>query len=261
MMLGNVVNQKDLIYQLFRREFFAGYKKSFVGSAWIIFSPLAGIISWVFLHRTDIIKPGDIDIPYPAYILVGTSIWGLFMGIYGATSNAISNYRHLLMHTKFPHEVIYCVQILVRLAHFIISFFIILIMLILFRVFPSWWAICSPIVLLPLLFTAISVGLIISMFSIVSYDIKRLVSGAMGLLLFITPVIYSAGVIKNVWIQKIIYYNPLTHLICSARDVILYGRFYSVKEYLLCSLLSLVLLILSWRIFYLAEDKIVERMI
>ena len=76
----NVWNARELIWQLFKRDFLAGYKKSFVGLAWVFIAPLLGIVSWVFLQMTGMLQPGDVGIPYPAYVMIGTSMWGLFMG-------------------------------------------------------------------------------------------------------------------------------------------------------------------------------------
>jgi lipopolysaccharide transport system permease protein len=259
--IRNIIFLRDLVYQLFRRDFFAVYKKSFIGYAWIIASPIAGIISWVFLHKTNIIRPGDVGVPYPVYVLIGTMIWGLFMGVFSAVMNALDIYRFMLMKTKFPHEVIFGTQMLIRLAQFSVSFIITILILLIFKFINLWGILLFPIVVIPLLIFALSLGLLVSILSVISYDFKRMVTGVIGLVMFITPVIYSSDAIKNIWLRKIMHLNPLTYLVCSARDIILYNRLYDVKGFLICSLISILLLIISWRIFYVSEDKIIERMI
>ena len=78
----NIINSRELIWQLFKRDFFASYKKSFLGITWLFIAPIMGIVSWVYLNMTGMLHPGDVGIPYPAYVLVGTSMWGLFMGFF-----------------------------------------------------------------------------------------------------------------------------------------------------------------------------------
>ncbi|MCK5011005.1 MAG: hypothetical protein KAS98_11000, partial [Deltaproteobacteria bacterium] len=56
-MARNILNSKELIWQLFKRDFFASYKKSFVGISWIFLSPIMGIVSWVFLQQTGMLHP------------------------------------------------------------------------------------------------------------------------------------------------------------------------------------------------------------
>ena len=259
--IKNLIHLRDMIYQLFRKEFFAAYKKSFIGSTWIILTPIAGIISWIFLHRANIIRPGDVGIPYPAFILVGTLIWGLFMSITSAFMNSMSNYRYLLLWTYFPHEAIFGIQMLLRLVEFLISLCVTLIILLIFQVPLSWGFFLFPFVALPLLFFAVSIGFLVSVVSVVSYDLRKIVAALLGLIMFITPIIYSADVIENTWLNRIIRLNPLTYLVCSARDIILYGRLYSVNGFLISATISLLAVFISWRIFYVSEDKIIERMI
>ena len=259
--IKNLFRLRDMIYQLFRKDLFAVYYKSFIGSAWILLTPIAGIISWIFLHRANIISPGDVGIPYPAYILVGTMVWGLFMSITSAFMNAMLNSKHLLLWTYFPHEAVFGVQMLLRIVDFFISFLVTIIILVLFRIFPSWGIFLFPFVVLPLLFFAISIGLVVSIVSVVSYDLRKIVVGVLGLFMFIIPVIYSVDAIENIWIKKLIDINPLTYLVCSARDIILYGKLYSEKGFFISSAISIFTLFISWRIFYVSEDKIIERMI
>lgn len=252
---------RDMILQLFRKDFFAGYKKSFIGSAWIILTPVAGIVSWVILHRANIIRPGAVGVPYPAYVLVGTLLWGFFMNVTSACMNAMANSRHLLLWVRFPHEAVFAVQLLLQAVHFAVSFCVTMLLLIVFNITPPWHAVFFPLVLLPLVFLALSIGILTSILSVISYDLRKVVMGLFGLILFITPVIYSADVVSQAWLQKMIYLNPLTYLVCSARDILLYGRLYEGQGFLYSACISVALFFLSWRIFYVAEDKIIERMI
>jgi len=62
-------------------------------------------------------------------------------------------------------------------------------------------------------------------------------------------------------IQTLIKWNPLTYLVCSARDIIIYGRLYDVQGYAICTGLSFLCFLVSWRLFYVSENKLIERMI
>ncbi len=259
--IKNQFTHRDMIYQLFRKDFFAGYKKSFIGSTWIVLTPVAGIISWIFLHRAQIIKPGDVGVPYPAYILIGTLVWGFFLRISSAFMGAMQNYRYLILWTSFPHEAIFGTQLLLKTVDFFISFCASVAILLLFKIELSWGIILFPFVIIPLLFFAVAVGLSVSVISVVSYDLRRIVTALFGLVMFLTPVIYSADAVGNTMLQKIIQLNPLTYLVCSARDVILFGRLYNTQGFIISSTLAFLLLFISWRIFFISEDRIIERMI
>jgi ABC-type polysaccharide/polyol phosphate export permease len=53
----------------------------------------------------------------------------------------------------------------------------------------------------------------------------------------------------------------LTHLICSARDLIIYGRLYDPTGFALSSIFAAGLFVFSLRIFHITESKVIERML
>ena len=259
-MVRHIIDARELIWQLFKRDFFASYKKSFIGISWVFISPIAGIISWVFLQKTGMLNPGELGIPYPAFVLVGTTMWGLFMGFFNSAKQTLSSGKALVMQVNYPHEALLFMQTAQHLANFLITFLITIVVLILFGVIPSWKMVFFPFVILPLFFLAAAIGLVVSMVSVLSIDFDKMVNVGLGLMMWITPVIYSET-IDNQLVQTLITWNPLTYLVCSARDIIIYGRLYDTTGYFFCSGLSLILFMVAWRLFYVSEDKIIERMI
>ena len=259
-MAGNVWRARELIWQLFKRDFFAAYKKSFIGITWIFIAPIAGIVSWVFLQMTGMLKPGDVGIPYPAYVLVGTSMFGLFMQMYAAACETLNAGKDLIMQVNYPHEALLFKQIGQVLANFLITFLLNLVALLCFKVIPSPGLVLFPLVALPLFFLAAALGLMIAMIGVVAVDVRRVWDMGMGFLMYATPIIYSDK-IENAFVQAVITWNPLTYLVCSCRDVIIYGRLYEPTGYAISSVLSLFAFLIAWRLFYVSEDKLVERMI
>jgi lipopolysaccharide transport system permease protein len=259
-MARNIWRARELIWQLFRRDFTAGYKKSFVGLTWVFITPLVGIVQWVFLQKTGMWQPGDVGIPYPAYVLLGTSMWGLFMGFYGAAASTLGAGASLIMQVNYPHEALLFKQAASHLANFLIAFVMNIVVIIAFGVMPTWGILVFPLVALPLFFLGSAMGLIVSMIGVVAMDINRVIGMGMGLLMWTTPLIYGDKV-ANPLVQHVIKWNPMTYLVCSCRDIIVYGRLYHNVGYFLCAGVSFLLFLLSWRLFYVSEDKLVERMI
>lgn len=259
-MLRNIAQSHDLIWVLFKRDFLVAYKKSFIGYGWMILSPVMGIVTWVFMQSTGLLRPGDVGIPYPAYVLIGTSMWGLFMGFFTSASSTLGAGSSLFLQVNFPHEVLLVKETATHIANFLITFGINIIFLIGFGVMPCWQTVFFPVVIVPLFLLGSALGLMVSLISVVAIDINRVIGIGMGMLLYATPVIYSDR-IDNEVIRILIKYNPLTYMVCSARDIIIYGRLYDTTGYLLSAAMSLVLFLVSWRLFYVAENNIIERMI
>lgn len=259
-MFHNIVEFRELIYVLFKRDFFSSYKKSFLGLTWLFVSPVLAVVSWVFINATGILNPGDVGIPYPAYVLLSTSIWALFMGFYSAAQGTISAGAGIISQVKYPHEILLIKQIAQHIANSIIGLSMNIVVLLLFGIMPSWKIIFFPLLVLPLLFLGAGIGLVISVFSVVAPEIQKAVDIIMGLLIWVTPVIYSPK-FENPVLQAILFWNPLAYLVGGTRDMIIKGHMASTEGYLYSSLLSIVVFMVSWRVFFVTEDKVIEKIL
>lgn len=258
--INNVISSKELIWVLFKRDFLSVYRKSFIGVFWIFISPVIGILSWVFLNRTGVLNPGDVGVPFEVYVLIGSSVWGLFMGFYSSSAGTLGAGSEFIMQVKYPHEVLLFKQIAVQLANFSISFALNIGVIILFGVVPEWEIILFPLAVLPLFFLASSLGLVISLVSVVASDISNFFNILLGFVFYITPVIYSQND-KTSLLYSINEFNPLTYLIAAPRDLIFKGDVEYIERYLIISLISFLFFIWSIRLFYISEGRVVERMI
>jgi len=259
-MISNMIKSRSLLWQLFKRDFLAQYKKSFLGITWVIAAPVLGILSWVFLQSTGLLQPGDVGVPYPVFVLLGTAMWSLYMGFFNAAMQTLKAGEGFIMQVNFPHEVLLIKQSAQHLATFSITLVLNFVVLFAFDIVPSWKVVFFPLVILPLFFLATAIGLVASMVGVVAVDISKFLEVSMGMVMYLTPVIYSERV-ANPLVQQVIAYNPLTYLISSARDIILYGRLYDPVGYAMASGFAVVLFFLSWRLFFVSEDRLVERMI
>mgnify|MGYP006425090143 CR=1 FL=1 len=259
--MGSAVwHSRGLVWELFKRDFLAAYRKSFIGITWLFVMPAMGIVSWVFLQRTGILQPGETEVPYTVYVLVGTTMFGLFITLYDAAANTLESGKDLALQVRYPHEALLFKQAAEQLANFSIGLLMNLLVLALFRVMPSWKIVLLPLVALPLIMMATALGLVASMISVVAVDISRFLRLGLGLALWATPVIYSSNVESPV-VRTLIRWNPLSYAVCSCRDIVLKGELYHPIGFWITCGFSTLMLLLSWRLFYVSEDKVIERLI
>lgn len=259
--LQSVVREKELIFYRVRKELLGRYKRSFLGSFWVILSPLAGIVSWIILHYGKILAPGKTDIPYPAYVLSGTLLWTLFMRTTTSISQVLMSSRYVLTHVRFPHEILPVIHGMVALIQFGISLLISLPVLAAFGIFPSFQLLLLPLAIVPLLVLASAIGLVASVLSAISYDLSRVVTATVGFVMFITPVVYSREGTGNSTLSSIVAYNPLTYLLALPRSLLVPTEMPPLAPFLVSALCSLALLLFCWRAFYLTEHRLIERLI
>jgi lipopolysaccharide transport system permease protein len=145
----NVHQYRFFLWQLIRINLLVGFKKSFVGILWLFILPVIAVFVWILLNGAGIIEPGETPIPYPAYVLLSTSIWGFFYEVYGTISKVISNNGKIMIMTKFPHEVLVMERIVVHVIRFVIPLIVNIVAILLFGVKLSWWSLLFPLSLIP----------------------------------------------------------------------------------------------------------------
>jgi len=258
--IKNTIASKELIFQLYKRDFLMQYKKSFLGLGWMIFGPIMGVVSWVLMDSAGVLSPGDVGVPYPVYVLFGTSIWGLFMSFFSSTSQTLQIAAGFIQQVNFHHEALVFKQGLQNLTNFGISLIINIVVMLSFGVTPTWFIVLVPLFIIPIFFLAASAGLMVSILSTLTSDVSRIASFFLSLLMFITPVIYDSSE-KVVWLQQCNLYNPLTYLITAPRDLILTGTMSNPFYYLVSIVMAVLLFMVALRFFYISEKKVIEKMI
>jgi lipopolysaccharide transport system permease protein len=261
-MVLNTWGARELIWQLIKRDVTAQYKKSFIGMSWVLAGPIMAIVPWLFATHVKLYNPGELAVPLLVYLIVGRSMWSLFTGFYANGASTMGAGGALMLQVSFPHEAMLVKQLLVGLFGFLLSFVVTLVVMFQQGVYLTWGALFFPLSILPLFWLGASMGLIVTMVRVVAYDLNRVIGILWGFAMWTTPLLYSDK-LPNPLIQSIIKYNPLTYLVCSSRDFLLTGSCYKERWdlYLICSGVSFILFLVSMRLFYVSEHKLVERMV
>ena len=146
------------------------------------------------MNATNILAPGDVGMPYPAYILISTSIWSLFMGFYLSAGDSLYTGMPFILDIKCPQEILLIKQTAQHLAGFLLGFAITLAVLFAFQIRPSWTIVFFSFAVLPLFFLGASIGMVAAIFRVVKPDLKRWIDIGIQLLIINTPLINTEKV-------------------------------------------------------------------
>jgi lipopolysaccharide transport system permease protein len=261
-MAGNIFHSRELIRQLFIRDYLAVHKKSFLGFAWIMLAPVVATLSWLFLSAAGVLKPGTPnDVPYPVYVLLGTTLWGLFIGFYQSATQTLTTAQGYILQVHYPHEALLVKQALEQVVNFVAALAVNFLAFLWFGIRPSWMIVLLPLTTLPLFFLGAGLGLIIAVLGVVATEFRRLCEVGLGLVLFITPVLYTpAALALSPRAQAVVRWNPLTHLINAARSTMLSGTVPDPAAFALSALFALVVFLVAWRLFYVSEHRVIEKL-
>jgi len=249
-----------LYLQLIKVDMTTSYKRSFLGLTWLVLTPIFSVIVWVLLNGAGIFDPGDTGIPYPAYVLLSTSVWTFFQGSYQVTSNILINSGRFMVTARFPHIVLVIEQMTVHCINFIIPFLINLVVLLFYGVKFNAIALLFPVTLIPLLLCGTGLGLVVGLFRVVAIDFSKLADQAIFFLMFLTPIVYSSKLNMG-WFSDIVKMNPMTYLVGFSRDVLTRGEFYHPEIYMALFAGSFIFFYICLTVFMKSEEKLLERLI
>ena len=254
-MFGELAGSRELTWRFFVRNLSAKYKQSVLGYLWAIIMPFVAIGSFMFLNRAGIINIGKTDVPYPLFALIGLSVWQLFsVGIVSGCSSLLQA-GSMIVKINFPRETLVFSSIAQSIFEFLIRFSLIISFFFIFKFSPSLGILLFPLALVPIIFLTLALSLILSLVEGVLRDTANIVSLLTTFLLFLTPVLYPATQKQSLFFRL----NPLYPLISAPRDLIIYGHIKNPVAFFVVFVLAILLFLIFWRIFHLAETKIPER--
>ena len=102
--VSEVISNRWLTYQLFRRSFFSMYKQSFLGILWMVISPITNVAVFAVLNNSGIFNIGKIEVHYPIYAISGMAFWQIFAVGLGTCANALTSAGDMLKKINFSKK-------------------------------------------------------------------------------------------------------------------------------------------------------------
>lgn len=201
---------RELIYIFAWREIKIKYKQAILGILWVILQPLMMMLLISFF-LSDIIKPSYTSMPYYLYVFIGLVIWNLFSNAVNLSVNQILANANIIKKIYFPRLIIPLSSILVALFDFIVSLFILIVLIsiqdiYLWAKFHFFYFLVGLII--AILF-AFSLGTFLSALVVKYRDFKYILPFIIQVLFFASPVMYDIQHKVPHNYQWIVYLNPL----------------------------------------------------
>lgn len=258
LMWRELISSRELIWRLFLRDFTARHRQTVLGLVWSILMPLITVGMFIGMNRSGILTIPHIDIPYPLYAIIGISIWNLFSTGLTACSNALISAGNMVVKINFPKVALVLSASGYGIVEFIIRLVLITMAFIYFGVVPSWYGISIGFVcIIPLYLIMTGIGFIMSLIAGVLRDIANILNMAVMGIMLLTPILYP--ITGNSLLARINIWNPFNYLINVPRDFIVHGHTEFLHEFIWTTLFSIAIFYTGWKLFYMAQTKITER--
>ncbi|MGE5342460.1 MAG: ABC transporter permease [Candidatus Omnitrophota bacterium] len=248
---------RELGWRLFIRDISAQYRQTALGFFWAVFPPLVSSLVFIILKSSAMIDVPGIGMPYPAYVIMSTVFYQVFVDSLNAPLKVINNSKAILTKINLPREAF----ILSGIGDVLFSFFIKVVLLIgifiYFKVNVGWTAVLVPIPLLGMLMMGTMIGILLIPLGLLFQDIQSALLIFTSGFLFITPVAYpptAAGTLG-----KIMSLNPVTPLLMTAKELVAGHLPSDLIPFAVVFGAVMVLLFIGWVIYRLALPIIIER--
>jgi lipopolysaccharide transport system permease protein len=254
---NDIKKNKWLTYQLFKRDFFALYKQSFIGVLWAFIIPLVSVGTFILLNRSGIFSIGDINVPYPIYAILGMAFWQLFSTGLITSSNSLVKAGSMIAKINFSKKSLVIASAGQSIVSFLIQLTLVIILFIYYKIAPSTAILLIPLFMIPIMLLTLGLGFIFSLLNGIVRDIGNILSILMTFLMFLTPILYAkppTGILA-----QITNYNPLYYLTSVPRELVLTGTITEWKGFLISSAISIIIFVICLIVFHLTETRVAER--
>ncbi len=213
---------RELLYFFTWRDIKIRYKQTALGATWAVIQPAFTMIVFTLFFGGLAKMPSD-GIPYPIFSYCALVPWTYFSGALALSGNSLIANSHLLTKVYFPRLAIPAAAVLAGLVDFFIASVLLLAMIVYYHVEPGWRLLLWPVLVIPLSFLALGLGMIFASINVKYRDVKYAMPFVIQMWLFVTPIIYPTSIIPERF-RFIIALNPLTGLIEAFRATVLPGR-------------------------------------
>jgi len=252
-----VASNRWLTFQLFRRDFLALYKQSLFGFLWALVIPLVSVGTFVVLNRSGVFRIAGLSVPYPVFAVLGVAHWQLFStGLMGA-ANSLVRAGPMIMKINFSRKSLVIAAFGQSLVAFAVQWLLALVLCAVYGVTPSMWILLLPLLLLPLAWTTLGLGFILSILNGIMRDVGNTLGVLLTFFMFLTPVLYPrpAGGLLG----RITAFNPIYYMVSVPRDLALTGHTSEWAGFGVSAAVGVVIFMVCIYGFHLAETRVTER--
>ena len=221
------IEWRGQILKLAKSDLSKTYSGAALGWAWAIIKPTMTIAVFWFAFTFGLRFSGSVDgYPFILWMIPGFIAWFYMGDMLTGGANAIRKYRFLVTKMKFPVSTI---PTFVNLATLAIHIGLLIIVICIFIVtghYPSIYWIQIPFYMFLMTMGFIVWSLFAAMLGAMSRDFLNLVKALKQPVFWMSGILWDVNSIEYPWMQKILYFNPVTYIATGYRNCFIYKTWF-----------------------------------
>jgi lipopolysaccharide transport system permease protein len=261
--LKEVWRYRDLLVLFVRRDSVAQYKQTILGPVWHIVQPVLTTLTFLLVfHSIAGIKTDGIE-PVLFY-MSGITIWNYFSTCLTATSNTFVANAHIFGKVYFPRLVLPLSVVLSNIVKLGIQFGLLVVAMLWFALFKNqplqlgWHNLLIPVIVVLMAGIGLGLGIIISSLTTKYRDFTVLISFAVQLLMYATPVAYPLSFLTASKYGGFVIWNPLSAVVEGFRYALFHTGSFNLLSLGYSALFMLLVLVIGAFLFSKVERTFMD---
>jgi lipopolysaccharide transport system permease protein len=210
---------RDMLRFLTWRSIKVLYAQSAIGIGWAVIQPLFSMLIFTVVFGW-FAKIDSNGVPYSLFSLAALVPWTYFSNALLEAGNSLVSQSQMLSKVYFPRLILPLSGVLAKLVDFCIAMLMLLGLMLVYQVFPTWNCLFLPVLILIMLASALGIGLWLTAMAVQYRDIKHALTFVVQLAMYASPVIYSANIIPERF-RYLYAINPMVGVIEGFRSALL----------------------------------------
>jgi lipopolysaccharide transport system permease protein len=255
----NFWQHRYLIGQMIRRDLGQRYKGSYLGILWSIINPILMLLIYTFVFSVVFKsrwRPTDENVPlgdFSITLFAGLIPFNMFSEIINRAPSLVIGNANYVKKVVFPLEILVVVALGTSMITSLISIGILMVASIIFLHSIPATIIFLPLAYIPLILLALGLGWFTSSLGVYIRDVGQIVSLAMQVLFFMSPIFYSSNSVPA-RLQFVLKINPLASIVESFRDILRWGLLFPLKDWFMWTVIAGILALLGY-IWFMATKR------
>ena len=251
-MIRSFWDNRELIYELSKRDVVGRYRGSFFGILWSFFNPLLmlAVYTFIFSHifKSRWSLQNDSRVEFAMILFTGLLLFNIFSECLTQAPKLILNNVNYVKKVVFPLEILPWVNLYSALFHGFISLLVWLAAYIFFFGVPHVTVFYFPLAVIPFCLMIVGLSWLLSSLGVYLRDVGQFIGVIVTALMFLSPIFYSITNLPAEY-QTWILFNPLTIPVQLTRDFLFFGVPYEANQNLLVTY-SIVSLLIAYIGFF-----------
>lgn len=257
-MWTDLCRSRGLAWRLFIRDISALYRQSLLGYIWAFLPPIATTLTFTLLRSQSVFDVPPTNIPYPAFVFIGTLFWQTFIDTLNSPLKAVTQAKSMLTKINFPREALILAGLGECLFNFLVRVLLLVPVMLYYHISISSTILLLPIVLLGLVAMALAIGLTLVPIGALYTDISRGILLISTFWMLLTPVVYPPATAGLTGLLNSI--NPASLAVTTCREILIGDPLTYLPGFVVASLLALVVTGIAWVFYRLFMPILIERM-